>query len=122
MSGVMPMPPPLNPRSGRPRQKLVDEHRAECQAVLAPCWLCGNPIDYLILDRHRHPLRFSTDEVIPVSVDPRSALNKAGFRPSHACCNSSRGDRPVTPEVRRKAAACYRKHATKPRRTLSAAW
>jgi hypothetical protein len=107
----------LNPRSGRPRQAAVDAFRSTCAALLAPCWLCNNPIDYQ-LERHRHPLRFTVDEAHPLSLGG-SALDPSGYRPAHACCNSCRGNRPVTEDVRTACAARYHHHAG---RALSRRW
>jgi hypothetical protein len=109
---------PLNPRAGRPRQRAVDAYRVRCQAASAHCWLCGHPIDYG-LERHRHPLRFTVDDEPPLARggDP---LNVSGYRPAHACCNSSRGDRPPTAEVTARCLSTYRRHAKA--RTRSAAW
>jgi 5-methylcytosine-specific restriction endonuclease McrA len=109
---------PLKARAGRPRQRAVDAYRATCSTLGAPCWLCGYAIDYH-LERHRHPLRFTVDEYHPLSLggDP---LDPANYRPAHAVCNSSRGNRPPTDEVRRACQATYHRHSAA--RTHSRTW
>lgn len=63
------------------------------------CWLCGYRID-LSLDRQRHPLASSIDEVVPVALGG-STVDLANLRHAHRFCNSFRQHRPVTPELRR---------------------
>lgn len=110
---------PLNPRSGRPRQRAVDAYRAHAERLDLPCHLCGQPIDYSLPDRHRHPLRVTVDEVHPISRGG-SATDPRNFAAAHACCNSSRGDRLITPEVRARCHATWSRHTRTRRR--SAAW
>ncbi|TSD95041.1 HNH endonuclease [Skermania sp. ID1734] len=57
-----------------------------------PCWLCGKPIDQQ-LDR-RHPMSFTLDHVVPLSVDPSRSHDPANLRPSHRRCNGRRGKDP----------------------------
>lgn len=86
----MPRDPGLN---GRPRQRLLAQVRAEEER----CHLCGHPVD-LTLDRQRHPLGSTVDELTPRSQggDP---LDRANCRHAHRTCNELRGTRPVTPDV-----------------------
>ena len=55
--------------------------KATSAANGAPCWLCGQPIDYQATGG---PWSFHADHVTP--GDPDSEL-----RPAHARCNESRG-------------------------------
>ena len=81
-------------RSGRPRRRAT----AHVRATQPLCHLCGLPID-LTLDRHRHPLGSTIDEVIPVHHGG-STTDPNNLRHAHRCCNTSRGTKPITPEVR----------------------
>jgi hypothetical protein len=55
--------------------------RREAQRTDAPCWLCGQAIDYLADAQHPHSLH--ADHVSP--GDPASPL-----MPSHKACNEKR--------------------------------
>lgn len=81
-------------RSGRPRRRAC----ALVRASQSHCWLCGRWIDQQ-LDRQRHDLASSIDEVIPV-VDGGSTTDPANLRHAHRFCNSFRQQRPVTLELR----------------------
>ena len=81
-------------RSGRPRERA----KAAIRATQPNCHLCGYPID-LALDRKRHPLASSIDELVPVDYGG-STLDPANLRHAHRICNGSRGTKPITPEVR----------------------
>lgn len=58
----------------------------------APCWLCGQPIDYQA-DRRRHPNALNVDHVIPRSARPDLAFARSNLRPAHRHCNLSRGNK-----------------------------
>ena len=91
---------------GRPRRRAI----AECERRWPPiCHLCGQPIDP-DLDRQRHPLAFTADELIPRNHGG-SALDVELMRPAHRACNSARQDRPLTPAVLADCARAYQRHA-----------
>jgi hypothetical protein len=79
------------------RQRLIDgplrnayrlkreAHRARCAAVLAPCGICKQGIDYGL--RHGDPRAYELDHVQPVETHPELALEPSNFQPSHSVCN-----------------------------------
>lgn len=67
--------------------------KAECAEINAPCWLCGQPIDYEAKANTGNPDAFNADHRIPTSVDPDLELDPENFAPAHAGCNKSRGNR-----------------------------
>jgi 5-methylcytosine-specific restriction endonuclease McrA len=71
-------------RGGRPYRRLAQRLRRE--GVV--CWLCGLPIDVEL--RTPHPLSFSLDHLVPLSMggDVASPSNVA---PAHRICNMKRG-------------------------------
>ncbi|WP_051191578.1 HNH endonuclease [Microbacterium luticocti] len=63
----------------------------------APCWLCGQPIDY---DAPAHdPAALDLDHAKPIETHPHLALDSSNCRPSHCRCNRSRGSRAPRPEM-----------------------
>lgn len=78
----------------RATMKLVAQYKRECAEAGLPCWLCGQPIDYEADASTGNPNAFNVDHVIPTSVDPDLELDVENFRPSHASCNKSRGNKP----------------------------
>ncbi|QQM15151.1 HNH endonuclease [Gordonia phage TinaLin] len=80
-------------RSTRRWRVLKAEFRRKCKQRRAPCWLCGQPIDYTLV--HPHPEAFEPDHYHPVAKRPELAEDPANLRPSHSSCNRSRGDREV---------------------------
>ena len=66
-------------------------YRAKCEAENAPCWLCGQPIDYQAAALH--PNAFEVDHYLPRRDYPELILEETNFRPSHCSCNRSRGAR-----------------------------
>jgi 5-methylcytosine-specific restriction endonuclease McrA len=87
------------PRKGRPRRRALDEVRRRGER----CHLCRLPIVQGV-NSQTHPLRLTVDELIPVSHGG-STTDPANLAPACACCNSSRGNRPLTPAV---YAACLK--------------
>ena len=67
---------------------LRADFRKQSMAARAPCWLCGNGINYGA--RSGTPRAFELDHAIPVSVAPELALEPSNFRASHAVCNRRR--------------------------------
>lgn len=79
--------------STRAFQKARDRFFAEGQQYDAPCWLCGQPIDYAAQpgttdDSHE------LDHYVPVSVDPSLQYDPGNFRHAHRVCNILRGASP----------------------------
>ena len=79
--------------STRAFQKARDRFFAEGQQDDAPCWLCGQPIDYTAQpgttdDSHE------LDHYVPVSVDPSLQYDPGNFRHAHRVCNILRGASP----------------------------
>lgn len=84
----------INPNAGRRTRRFIAQRktfRAECTAADAPCWLCGQPIDYTL--PMEHPEAFQVDHAYPVDHRPELAEDPANFRPSHKHCNLRRGNR-----------------------------
>ena len=83
---------PWNSRAGR---QLRAEVAAAYRAANAPCWLCGQPIDY---DAPAHdPNALDIDHVKARKPYPHLALDRSNLRPSHCRCNRSRGVRDAGP-------------------------
>jgi 5-methylcytosine-specific restriction endonuclease McrA len=57
--------------------------------VGAPCWLCGQPIDYRL--KFPHPRSWVLDHAVPVKQEPALMLNSGNFRSAHCECNNHRG-------------------------------
>ncbi|KAA9133742.1 HNH endonuclease [Microbacterium caowuchunii] len=70
-------------------QKLSRELKAEWRAINAPCWLCGQAIDYDA--PFNDPNSCEPDHVKPRKTHPHLALDRNNIRPSHCRCNRSRG-------------------------------
>ena len=86
------------PKSPRKRRDIdgKDRHayrvarenfRVRCMAAREPCWLCDEDISYHL---RSGPMAFELDHAIPVSVEPRLALDPNNYRPAHAVCNRKR--------------------------------
>ncbi|WP_311777830.1 HNH endonuclease [Trueperella abortisuis] len=80
----MPQPRRINNYAYRDLTKAL---KRKSQRTNAPCWICGQPIDYTADWRSRWS--FTADHVIPIAKggNPRGEL-----RPAHRSCNSRRGD------------------------------
>lgn len=83
-------------RAGRPWLRASAAVRARVRDHGAPCCLCGHAIDLDL--RHPHPLSFSVEHLVPLSLDgaPRDLDN---LGPAHLSCNSRRGNRMSMPRV-----------------------
>lgn len=75
-------------RSGRPYRRLRVLLKAVGSNV---CWLCAQPIDMDLPPRH--PLAWSLDHAIPLSVRPDLALDEGNAREAHLGCNARKGAR-----------------------------
>lgn len=84
---------PLNPRGGRPRTRLVNlVHERDTH-----CHLCRLPL-IKELRGTNHPLAPTVDELVPIIRDG-DPLDPDNCRAACRCCNTSRGPKPLTPEV-----------------------
>lgn len=84
-------------RSTRAYQKMRSEFRAECEAVGAPCWLCGLPIEYRAGQYDEDA--FELDHFFPVSTHPEKAEDPENARASHRRCNQVRGNGAPRPGI-----------------------
>lgn len=80
-------------KEGRPWRRLRERAYQRDRSANAPCWICGQPIDY------RAPVgtpdAWEPDHFLPVSTHPEAAMDIGNLRPSHCSCNRSRGRRSV---------------------------
>lgn len=72
-------------RSGSRWRRLKAEQRAKG----LPCWLCGQPIDYMLPSSHNDS--FSVDHVKTWLANPELREDPANLASAHARCNKSRG-------------------------------
>lgn len=63
--------------------------KRQCRKINAPCWLCGEPIDYNA--DWKDPLSFTADHVDPIA---NGGHMLGELKPAHRSCNSRRGKRP----------------------------
>ena len=71
--------------------------RAALRRRRLPCYICGQPIDYLATKGE--PLSFTADHVLPVASHPDRALDPTNLRAAHHRCNTRRQDGPVKPDI-----------------------
>ena len=68
------------------------------RAANAPCWICGQPIDYRAkVNPHTgeyNPMAWEPDHYLPRAEYPELTYDLSNIRPSHAGCNRSRGHLP----------------------------
>lgn len=84
-----------NHRTTRSDQAAKLVFRDECARVSAPCWICGDDIDYAApSDDYENGDRFQRDHFFPVSTHPELQFDPGNWRASHAACNLSRGNEP----------------------------
>jgi 5-methylcytosine-specific restriction endonuclease McrA len=74
-------------------RQIAAEFRVQCAKVQAPCWLCGQPIDYNA--QAQTAPAFEADHRHPVNTHPHLAFMRSNLRPSHSSCNRSRGSKPI---------------------------
>ena len=79
---------------GRQWRVVSAKFRRRCAEQSAPCWLCGQAIDYEA--KAQTPGAFEADHLHPVSTHPHLAFLPGNLRPSHSSCNRSRGNAPAT--------------------------
>lgn len=90
------MTPRTASRYSSPELKTKPRARAcrEVERTESTCHLCGLPIDKT-LDRKRHRLAFTVDELTPRSKGG-SATERSNLRAAHRLCNSLRNDRALS--------------------------
>ena len=71
-------------------RRLRAAFRASGEAVDAPCWLCGQKIEYALTN---DPEAWELDHLYPRSTHPELGLDPGNFRHSHQRCNRARGNR-----------------------------
>ena len=84
-------------RAGHRWRAISTEFKHRCRALDAPCWICGQPINYDA--RPQTPDAFEPDHYYPVSTHPHLAEDPANLRPSHSRCNRTRGNAAPLGEV-----------------------
>lgn len=86
-----------NPRNGRPYRRLCEQQRA----LGLPCWWCGVDIAYELTGRDAQTSgwAFTLDHALPLSRGG-DLLDPANARSAHRRCNSARGNRLVTAQVK----------------------
>ena len=82
---------PTNIWQTRRAQNLRNDYRDQCEEANAPCWLCGQPINYHAAANT--PNAFELDHFLPQDDYPELALEPSNFRPAHCSCNRARGKR-----------------------------
>ncbi|HLU99148.1 MAG TPA: HNH endonuclease [Thermobifida alba] len=87
--------PSLNYRRGRSGRPLARAKARLKREGSNTCWLCGRPIDLTLPTIH--PMSWTLDHAIPLSLRPDLALDPSNHREAHRRCNSIRGNRTTTP-------------------------
>ncbi len=82
-----------DPRKTTRWQKLRRLLYRRDRAANAPCWVCGQPIDYRA--RPGTPDAWEPDHVRDVKHWPELAFEPTNIRACHCSCNRSRGTREV---------------------------
>lgn len=77
--------------STRRMRAVREERRTAWAAEDAPCWLCGQPIDWTVADGSTDS-SFEYDHYFPASTHPEHYDDPANGRPSHRGCNRDRGN------------------------------
>ncbi|VEI13228.1 HNH endonuclease [Trueperella bialowiezensis] len=84
------MPTPKKPRrriNNYPYRDLSKALYRKSKRTNAPCWICGQPIDY---DAHwKSKWSFTADHITPIALGGKW---RGELRPAHRSCNSRRGD------------------------------
>jgi 5-methylcytosine-specific restriction endonuclease McrA len=85
-------------QSSRFYLKSKKEFRARCAEAEAPCWLCGQEIDYRIpwqgpITGYVDDDAFELDHLYPRSTHPELAEDPGNYRPAHRSCNGQRSNR-----------------------------
>lgn len=86
-----------DPRQTRRWRELRSRLYERDRKANAPCWICGQPIDYRA--EAGTPDAWEPDHVVPVASNPELALDPGNVRPSHCSCNRSRGSDKGAPSI-----------------------
>lgn len=78
-----------DPRSSTRWQQLRRNLYERDRRANAPCWICGQQIDYRAPSGT--PDAWEPDHVLPVATHPDLAYDPGNIRPAHCSCNRSRG-------------------------------
>ena len=89
----------VHPLKSHARRKLI----AHVRATQPCCHLCGLLID-LDADHQREPLGSALDELVP-RAHGGSCTDPANVRHAHRLCNSIRGTKTITADLRRRCRA-----------------
>ena len=78
--------------------EVADKAFARDKKRNAPCWICGQPIDYSLgrstnKRGEYNPKSYEPDHFLEYKRHKELELDLANIRPSHAGCNRSRKDR-----------------------------
>ncbi|QPE04115.1 HNH endonuclease [Microbacterium schleiferi] len=76
---------------------LLRELREVWRRNNAPCWICGQPIDYSLPFGDKEALEL--DHVKPRKTHPHLLLVPSNCRPSHSRCNRAKGASTVGPAL-----------------------
>ena len=75
-------------------RKQRTRFRNQGETTDAPCWICGQPIDYTA--QRGQPNSHTLDHLHPVSHAPELHDDPANWRHAHHACNASRGNQAIT--------------------------
>ena len=81
---------------------MRDRARARLRRAGAPCWICGEPIDYTLV--RPDPMSFVLEHVKPVDKFPELAHDPNNQRSAHYVCNARKGNREHANIIRRSGA------------------
>jgi len=81
-----------NPYSDRQYRRLRAQFRYDCERNKLACSICFQPIDYRL--RRPHNDAWELHHERPTSTHPHLMMVRANWRPSHASCNKSQGNKP----------------------------
>ena len=79
-------------RHHRHVRSAIVQRRDEARANNEPCWLCGQEIDWSLLDAGdtTHDGFPEVDHVLPLSKFPQYAADQGNMKPAHRGCNNKR--------------------------------
>lgn len=86
-----------DPRQTRRWKRLREQLYKRDRAANAPCWICGQDIDYRAPSGT--PDAWEPDHMLPVSERPDLAFDPGNVRAAHCACNRSRGSKRGEPSL-----------------------
>ncbi len=86
-----------DPRTSTRWQKLRLILYERDRKANAPCWICGQAIDYRA--PAGTPDAWEPDHVRPVAKNPELAFDPGNIRAAHCSCNRSRGSKSTVPSL-----------------------